>query len=135
MLQNGYNLGGEQSGHIILLDHSTTGDGMLSALWLLKALRAMNQSLAEAARIMMVLPQVILPARVPNGNKGKAMEDKEIISLCRHIEQSLNGKGRVLVRPSGTEPVIRVMLEGEDKDVITALAEELTSLISRKYGT
>lgn len=134
MLQNGYNLGGEQSGHIILLDHSTTGDGMLSALWLLNALRTMNQSLAEAARIMMVLPQVILPARVPNGNKEKAMEDHEIVGLCRHIEQSLNGKGRVLVRPSGTEPVIRVMLEGEDKNAITAMAEELTSLISRKYG-
>ena len=134
MLQNGYNLGGEQSGHIILLDHSTTGDGMLSALWFLKALLDMNQSLAEAARIMKVLPQVIQSARIPNGNKKKAMDDEEILGLCRNIEQSLNGKGRVLVRPSGTEPVIRVMLEGEDKDAITVMAEELTSLISRKYG-
>jgi phosphoglucosamine mutase len=134
MLQNDYNLGGEQSGHIILLDHSTTGDGMLSALWFLNALRDMNQSLAEAARIMKVLPQVIQSAYVPNGNKEKAMEDEEIAGLCRQIEQSLNGKGRVLVRPSGTEPVIRVMLEGEDKTVISSMAEEVTSLISKKYG-
>ncbi|NLT12964.1 MAG: phosphoglucosamine mutase [Clostridiales bacterium] len=133
MQQNHYNLGGEQSGHIILLDHATTGDGMLSALWLLKALREMNLTLAEAARIMKVLPQVVKSARVLNGNKEKAMNDEEIKRLCRQKEEALNGKGRVLVRASGTEPVIRVMLEGEDKDAITGMADTLVDLIVKKY--
>ncbi|NLV51179.1 MAG: phosphoglucosamine mutase [Clostridiales bacterium] len=133
MQQNNYSLGGEQSGHIILLDHATTGDGMLSALWLLKALREMNRTLAEAACIMKVLPQVVKSARVLSGNKEKAMNDEEIKSLCRQKEEALNGKGRVLVRASGTEPVIRVMLEGEDKDAITDMADALVSLIVEKY--
>ena len=134
MQKNGYNFGGEQSGHIILLDHSTTGDGMLSALWLLKALREAKQTLSQAAGVMTVLPQVLKSAHVPNENKKAAMADETLNAKYRQKEEILNGRGRVLVRASGTEPVIRVMLEGEDLVAITAMAEELTAAIVDKYG-
>lgn len=134
MLKYGHSLGGEQSGHVILLDYATTGDGMLSALWLLKALRETGRTLSEAASVMQVLPQVLKQARVQNGNKEQVMEDPEIKEQCRLKEQALRGEGRILVRASGTEPVIRVMLEGKDKAEITQMAEELAALIEKKYG-
>ncbi len=135
MLRGGFNAGGEQSGHIILLDDSTSGDGMLSALRLLKALTRKGQSLAQAASIMQVLPQVLKSARIPNGKKAKAMADADILALTDRLEAQLNGRGRTLVRASGTEPIIRVMIEGEDIDLITQMASELTELIVSKYGT
>ncbi len=134
MLQNGYNLGGEQSGHIILLDHATTGDGMLSALWLLKALQNSDQTLSQAAGAMQVLPQVLKAARVPNENKKAAMEDLTLRALWQQKEKDLNGAGRVLVRASGTEPVIRVMIEGQDIAMITEMAAEIADAILAKYG-
>ena len=134
MQKNGYNFGGEQSGHIILLDHSTTGDGMLSALWLLKALHDAGQTLSQAATVMTVLPQVLNSVYVPNENKKAAMADEALNAMYKQKQQILDGKGRVLVRASGTEPVIRVMLEGEDLVAITAMAEELAAAIVDKYG-
>jgi phosphoglucosamine mutase len=134
MLKNGYTLGGEQSGHVILLEHTTTGDGMLSALRLLKALLNRGEHLSEAAHVMTVLPQVLKSAKVPNDKKNRAMTDEDVLAACEKCERQLDGKGRVLVRASGTEPIIRVMIEGQDIDEITQMADQLTSLIVSRYG-
>lgn len=134
MLKEGYTVGGEQSGHIILLDHSTTGDGMLSALRLLRALVNNSERLSEAKNVMTVLPQVLKSARVPNESKAAAMEDADIKAACDKIQKQLGNKGRILVRASGTEPIIRVMLEGQDIDEITKMTDQVTELIVSKYG-
>jgi phosphoglucosamine mutase len=134
MLRGGFNLGGEQSGHIILLDHSTTGDGMLSALRLLRALTVRGQRLGEARQVMTILPQVLRPARVANENKGKALADVDVCAAIARLEQALDGRGRILVRASGTEPIVRVMIEGEHIEAITQMADQLVALISSKYG-
>ncbi len=134
MLKDGYNIGGEQSGHIILLDESTTGDGMLSALRLLRALCANSDRLSKARTIMTVLPQVLKSAKVPNNKKSKAMQDKDILAAVEQLEAKLKDRGRVLVRASGTEPIIRVMIEGEHLDQIEQMADQLTELIVSRYG-
>ncbi len=135
MLNNGYNLGGEQSGHVILLDHSTTGDGILTSLALLRVLSGGKTTLSQASRVIRVLPQVLKPAHVPDDRKTEAMADKDLLDAIRKFEQELDGKGRILVRPSGTEPMIRVMLEGEDLDQINRIAVSLVDLIVSRYGT
>lgn len=135
MLNNGYNLGGEQSGHVILLDHSTTGDGILTSLALLRVLSGGKTTLSQASRVIRVLPQVLKPAHVPDDRKTEAMADKDLLDAIRKFEQELDGKGRILVRPSGTEPMIRVMLEGEDLDQISRIAVSLVDLIVSRYGT
>ncbi|NLM79185.1 MAG: phosphoglucosamine mutase [Ruminococcaceae bacterium] len=136
MLQRGYTLGGEQSGHMILLEHATTGDGLLSALRLLRSLRADAAMipLSEARKVMKVFPQVQLNARVPNSNKEAALRDPEVVDMISVIEQQLNGRGRVLVRASGTEPLIRIMLEGEDQQWIGSRADQLSSIITQRYS-
>ena len=134
MVAGGYSVGGEQSGHIILHDHATTGDGILSALHLLQALRDRGDTLGRARQIMTVLPQVLISACIPNANKEKAMADPEILAMCKDAECSLAGRGRVLVRSSGTEPIVRVMLEGEDIGRITAIAERIVARIVEKHG-
>ncbi|HBP37752.1 MAG TPA: phosphoglucosamine mutase [Clostridiales bacterium] len=134
MLRCGYNIGGEQSGHIILLDDATTGDGLLSALRLMRALVSHGQRLSDARHIMRVLPQVLRSARVPNDKKARALEDTDIMSLIGKMESQLQDCGRVLVRQSGTEPIIRVMIEGEDREQIAKMADQLTELIVSRYG-
>ena len=134
MLEGGYNLGGEQSGHVILLDHSTTGDGILTALALLRVLVRRKKPLSKIASVISVLPQVLKPARIPEDKKHKAMEDKDIIAVIKKYEKILDGHGRILVRASGTEPMIRVMIEGEDLTEINAMAEHLVELIVARYG-
>ena len=134
LLRAGYAIGGEQSGHIILLDHATTGDGLLSALRLLRALTRGGRRLGEARQIMTVLPQVLKSARVPNEKKAGALQDADICAEMQRMEDLLAGNGRVLVRASGTEPIIRVMLEGADVDLIGRMAEQLTEMISNRYG-
>ena len=134
MREGGYRLGGEQSGHVILLDHATTGDGILTALRLMEILKASGQRLSEAAAIMRVFPQVIRNAKVPNAVKHKVLSDAEVRLACRETEALLNGQGRLLVRPSGTEPSVRVMLEGEDRDTIAGLADTLVREIERLFG-
>lgn len=134
MLKSGISLGGEQSGHIILIDHSTTGDGMLSALALLKTLHNMEERLSEARMMMQPLPQVLKNATIPNDRKEAAMSDEDIAKAIRQEEKSLQGKGRILVRASGTEPMIRVMIEGEDKKEIGKMADRLIELLTSKYG-
>ena len=134
MLDKGYILGGEQSGHVIFLQHNTTGDGLLTALNLLGAMKSSGSKLSELASVMQVLPQVIKNARVKNHNKHRYMEDEIIAGLCRSLEAEFNGEGRVLIRPSGTEPLVRVMIEGKDKDYITVRAFELAKVIEERLS-
>lgn len=135
MLDGNFNIGGEQSGHVILSDHSTTGDGILTALALLRAITRKKTTLQGAASVISILPQVLLPAHIANENKTIAMEDTDLLAKIAFFEEDLQGKGRVLVRASGTEPMIRVMLEGEDIEQITEMAQELVQMICEKYGS
>lgn len=134
MLDKGYSIGGEQSGHIIFLDHNTTGDGLVSALQFLSVLKKTGQKASEAASIVEVLPQVLVNAKVKPENKNKYMDVEEIALECRKLEEEFAGEGRVLIRPSGTEPLVRVMIEGKDREVLLAKAEKLANLIEKILG-
>ena len=131
MLENGYNLGGEQSGHVIFLDDNTTGDGLLSALHLLAVMVETKKPLSELASVMEVLPQALINAKVPNHKKESYMEYAEIAEAIEELEKKFAGEGRVLIRPSGTEPLVRVMIEGKDQQVIEQEAKKLADLISK----
>ena len=122
-------LGGEQSGHIIFLKENTTGDGLLSALHLLQVLVETGKPLSELASIMEVLPQALVNAKVPNHKKEKYMEYPEIAEAIQKLTDKFAGEGRVLIRPSGTEPKVRVMIEGKDQQMIEHDAKELADLI------
>ncbi len=134
MLKKGYNLGGEQSGHIIFLDHSTTGDGLLTALKLLAVVKETGLNLSELKSMVKELPQVLINARIKNGNKNSYLMDEEIKNTIEDIENMMKGKGRVIIRPSGTEPLVRVMLEGEDEFIIEKYAKNLALLIEKKLS-
>lgn len=134
MRQTGCVLGGEQSGHIIFLNHTTTGDGTLSSLQVMKALRLSGKKPSELADEITIYPQILVNAVVKSENKNKYMKDKDITQEIKGIEEAMNGKGRVLIRPSGTEPMVRVMLEGEDLEQMTSMATRLASLITSKLG-
>ncbi|MGE5614649.1 MAG: phosphoglucosamine mutase [Bacillota bacterium] len=134
MLDKGYIIGGEQSGHIIFLRHSTTGDGLLTALQLLNVLKSSGKKLSELASVMQVLPQVLKNAKVKNENKHSYMDDEVVARICRELEDEFKGEGRVLIRPSGTEPLVRVMIEGKDKDYIEKKAAELVEVIEQRLG-
>jgi phosphoglucosamine mutase len=134
MLQTGCMLGGEQSGHIIFLNHSTTGDGILSSLQVMKAVLLSGKKPSELSDLITIYPQVLENARVKSENKKKYTKDNEIVLAIANIEKTMNGNGRVLIRPSGTEPLVRVMLEGEDLGQITLMAKELAALITAKLG-
>ncbi len=129
MKEIGANLGGEQSGHIIMLDRNTTGDGLLSALMLLQVLVDTKKPLSELAQIMEVLPQALVNAHVPNHKKEQYMEYPEIAEAIENLNRKFAGEGRVLIRPSGTEPLVRVMIEGKDKKLIEEEAHKLAELI------
>ena len=131
MLEHGYNLGGEQSGHVIFLDDNTTGDGLLSALHLLEVLVKTGKPLSELASVMEVLPQALVNAKVPNHKKESFLEYQEIADAIACVEKKFNGEGRVLIRPSGTEPLVRVMIEGKDQQVIEEEANSLAELITK----
>ena len=132
MLKENYILGGEQSGHIIFLDHNTTGDGLVTALQIAAILQESGKTFSELAGVMKELPQVLVNAKVPNEKKNIYLEDKEIIDAINAVEAKLNGVGRVLIRPSGTEPLVRVMLEGENQEEINEMANSLVDLILSK---
>lgn len=132
MVDKGYVLGGEQSGHIIFLQHNTTGDGLVTALQVASIVKKTGKTLSELASIMKELPQVLANAKVPNNMKDIHEKDEEIISEIKKIEATLNGVGRVLIRPSGTEPLVRVMLEGENQEEIDKMAHGLADLIVKK---
>lgn len=129
MRQIGANLGGEQSGHVIFLDENTTGDGLLSALHLLQVLADTKKPLSELATIMEVLPQALVNAKVPNDKKNSYMENPQIADAIDALTKKFAGEGRVLIRPSGTEPLVRVMIEGRDQNRIQEEAEKLAALI------
>ena len=129
MKEIGANLGGEQSGHIIFLDENTTGDGLLSALHLLQVLVETGKTLSELSSIMEVLPQALVNARVPNHKKESYMEYPEIAEAIEELSGKFAGEGRVLIRPSGTEPLVRVMIEGKDQEQIEKEARNLAELI------
>ena len=129
MLANGYNLGGEQSGHVIFLDDNTTGDGLLSALHLLQVMVDTGKPLSELAQVMEVLPQALVNAKVPNHKKESFMEYPEIAGAIAELEEKFAGEGRVLIRPSGTEPLVRVMIEGKNQTQIEEEAKKLAELI------
>ena len=144
MLKNGYNLGGEQSGHIIFLDYSTTGDGQLTAVQLLSILKNSGIKFSELAKIMKKLPQVMLNVKVDNLGKLKFYADEEIKNVIDKVNKEFEFKdkirnklscnGRILVRASGTEPLIRVMLEGENLERITILANEVANLVRERLS-
>lgn len=134
MLNKGYCIGGEQSGHVIFLKHNTTGDGLVSGLQLLSVLKKTGQKASQAASIVEILPQVLVNARVKNENKNRYMEVSEIALACEALEAEFEGEGRVLIRPSGTEPLVRVMIEGKNQSVLQEKAESLARLIEEKLG-
>ena len=129
MKEIGASLGGEQSGHIIFLDENTTGDGLLSALHLLQVMVETGKTLAELSGIMEILPQALVNAKVADYKKDKYMEYPGIVEAVGELEAKYAGEGRVLIRPSGTEPLVRVMIEGKDQDVIREDAERLANLM------
>ena len=132
MVNNGYIIGGEQSGHVIFLDHNSTGDGLVTALQVASIVKKSGKTLSSLAGIMKALPQVLANAKVPNNMKDIHEKDEEIINEIKKIEESLHGIGRVLIRPSGTEPLVRVMLEGENQEEIDKMAHNLAKLIETK---
>ncbi len=134
MLANDYSLGGEQSGHMIFLDYNTTGDGVLSSLILCSILNSSKNKLSELSKVMEVYPQVLINAKVKNENKNAYMTDSEIKKEITLLEEKMDQKGRVLIRPSGTEPLVRVMIEGQDKDQISNMARELADMIEARLG-
>lgn len=129
MKEIGASLGGEQSGHIIFLEENTTGDGLLSALHLLNVMVKSKKPLSELSTIMEVLPQALVNAKVPNHKKESYMEYPEIEQAIESLSKQFAGEGRVLIRPSGTEPKIRVMIEGKDQKMIDREARKLADLI------
>lgn len=132
MLENGYSIGGEQSGHIIFLEYATTGDGQLSAIQLLKVLKKTGKTLKTLADEMRVYPQVLYNVRVSNFGRVRFAEDAEIQNAIRRTEAELGDAGRVLVRVSGTEPLVRVMLEGENEEQIRVLGETLAEVVRER---
>lgn len=134
MLQKHYNIGGEQSGHVIFLDYATTGDGELSAVKLIETVVKNKKALSELAGIMTVYPQVLINVKVTPEGKKKYNNDEYIISAVQQAEMDLHGDGRVLVRVSGTEPLVRVMLEGKDIDKITQLGNEIADVVKERLS-
>ena len=132
MLENGYSIGGEQSGHIIFLDYATTGDGQLSAIQVLKVLKNTGKSLKELADEMEVYPQVLINVRVSNYGRVRFTSDMEIKNAIARAEEELGDSGRVLVRVSGTEPLVRVMLEGKNEEKIRELGETIAEVVRER---
>jgi len=131
MLKNGYNLGGEQSGHVILLDYNPTGDGILTSLMLIKSILEEGKKASEMASIVTLYPQVLVNAKVSNDKKYDYKENAEIKEAIEKLEAEFAGNGRVLIRPSGTEPLVRVMIEGADQQYIKQKAQEIADLIEK----
>ena len=132
MVKNGYAIGGEQSGHIIFLDYATTGDGQMSAIQVLNVLKSTGKKISKLASEMQVYPQVLINVRVSNFGKARLDKDEEVQLAIREASEELGDTGRVLVRVSGTEPLVRVMLEGEDYNQIKSLAESIAKVIEER---
>ena len=134
MLKNNYNLGGEQSGHIIMLDYNPTGDGILTSLMLIRVILENNKKISEIKKIINIYPQVLINAKVKEEKKYYYFEDVEIQKEIKKVEEEFKGNGRVLIRTSGTEPLVRVMIEGSDEKNITEKAKKIAKLIENKLN-
>ena len=132
MLKEGYNLGGEQSGHVILLDYNPTGDGILTSLMLIKTILEEKKKASELGDLIKLYPQVLINAKVNSEKKYDYEQNKDIKEAIKKLEKEFAGNGRVLIRPSGTEPLVRVMIEGEDQEYITKKAKDIAKLIEEK---
>jgi phosphoglucosamine mutase len=127
LLEKGWQLGGENSGHIVCLDKHTTGDGLISGLQVLDALTTAGETLAEACSDLRLVPQKLVNVPVKRGFDFR--KSPEILQAVQRAEQQIRGRGRILLRPSGTEPVLRVMVEGEDETEVLALANSLADVV------
>jgi len=132
MLADGYNFGGEQSGHFIFLDHNTTGDGLISALQILSLMKRTKKRLSELARAMTAVPQILLNVQVKH--KPDLNQIPDIQQAIKTAETTLNGTGRVLVRYSGTEALLRIMVEGERDSTIREVADHLADVVRARIG-
>lgn len=132
MVRKDYVVGGEQSGHIILKYHATTGDGLMTALAILKVMKETGKSIMELKEGLKIYPQLLVNVHVTD--KTKVMDDPEVQSAIADVDTQLHGNGRVLVRPSGTEPLLRVMAEAETDEICDEVCHRIADLIERKYG-
>jgi len=128
MRANGFNLGGEQSGHIILSDYGTTGDGLVAALQLLAVVKRQERPVSEVCHCFEPLPQILKNVRY---KQGRPLEEKPVVSAIKAAEQLLGESGRLVIRPSGTEPVIRVMAEGDDRDLVMRAVDEVVEAVTK----
>lgn len=134
MLQTGCVIGGEQSGHIIFLEHTTTGDGVMSSLQLVNAMLKDGRDMAAMSDEIVIYPQVLVNAKIHNDHKKTYQNDPEVAAEIAAVEAAVEGDGRLLIRPSGTEPLVRVMMEGSDVNKIKPLAKNLATLIEKKFS-
>jgi len=134
MLREGYNIGGEQSGHIIFLDYATTGDGELSGAMILSIMKRTGEKLSALANVMERMPQVLINVKVSTEGKLAFYTDKEVKAEIKRVTEILGDRGRILVRVSGTEPLVRVMLEGENLEEIQSLAEESAQVVRERLS-
>lgn len=134
MVKCNYSIGGEQSGHIIFLDYNTTGDGLATGLHLMEVMKSTNKPMSELNNIMKNYPQVLINAKVDNSCKYNYLENLEIKEEIEKIESMFHGEGRVVIRPSGTEPLVRVMIEGKNQEEITRIAQDLADFIEARIG-
>ena len=131
MLKDGYNLGGEQSGHVILLDYNPTGDGILTSIMLIQAILESKKTASQLSSIVQKYPQVLVNAKVASDKKYEYEKNQEIKEAIEKLEKEFSGNGRVLIRPSGTEPLVRVMIEGKDEKIIEEKAKNIAKLIEK----
>ena len=134
MLENDYNIGGEQSGHIIFLDYNPTGDGILTSLMLIRVLLEKNEKPSKLTQIIKIYPQVLINAKVNSEKKYNYDKNEKILEKIAILNEEFKDNGRVLIRASGTEPLIRVMIEGENQEYITKKAEELADYIEKELS-
>ena len=134
MLEQNYIIGGEQSGHVIFKDYANTGDGELTSIQILNILSKSNKKMSEVASIMKRYPQVLINVKVREEAKGQYENDSAVTKVIKEVNDELNGEGRVLIRPSGTEALIRVMIEGLDQEDINKKAKKIADVIEKKFG-
>ncbi|HFV0331661.1 TPA: phosphoglucosamine mutase [Streptococcus agalactiae] len=134
MRKSGYNLGGEQSGHVIIMDYNTTGDGQLTAIQLTKVMKETGKKLSELASEVTIYPQKLVNIRVENNMKDKAMEVPAIAEIISKMEEEMDGNGRILVRPSGTEPLLRVMAEAPTNEAVDYYVDTIADVVRTEIG-
>ena len=134
MRKSGYNLGGEQSGHVIIMDYNTTGDGQLTGIQLVKVMKETGKPLSELAAEVTIYPQKLVNVRVENSMKSKAMEVPAIAEIISKMEEEMNGNGRILVRPSGTEPLLRVMAEAPTDEEVSYYVDTIADVVRKEIG-